>query len=170
MLKRTLLFLALCCPVLQAADDPPSEASIQQLLEVMQVHQSIDTTMKQMDAFMKNAMNQAIQGHPVTPAIQKDIDKRHDEMMASLKQILQWDKLEPMYVRIYQKSLSQQEVDGMTAFYRTAAGHALINKMPVVLQNTFAEMQQLMKPMMEALQRNQQEVAAEIKADSEKKD
>jgi uncharacterized protein len=155
--------------MVQAADSPPSEASIQQLLEVMQVHKSIDSTLVQLDAFTKSTMQQATQGHSVTPKLQADMDKRHDEMMAMIKETLEWSKLEPMYVRIYQKSLTQKDVDGMIAFYKTSAGEAVITKVPVIMQNTLAEMQQIMKPMMEKLQHNQQEVAEEVKADGEKK-
>ncbi len=72
-------------------------------------------------------------------------------------------------MRIYQKSFTQQEVDGMIGFYKTSSGQALINKMPVVLQNTLNEMQQMMAPMMQRMRQDQQAVLAEIKAESEKK-
>jgi hypothetical protein len=41
--------------------------------------------------------------------------------------------------------------------------------MPVVLQNTLNEMQQMMAPMMQRMRQDQQAVLAEIKAESEKK-
>lgn len=90
-------------------------------------------------------------------------------MMAALKEMLDWNKLEPLYVRVYQKSFTQSEVDGMIAFYKTPAGQAVISKMPAVMQNTMNEMQQMMGPMMQRLQKMQQEVVAEMKAESEKK-
>ncbi len=85
-------------------------------------------------------------------------------MMTAMKEVLDWNKLEPMYVRVYQKSFTQEEVDGLIAFYRTPAGQALINKMPVVMQNMMTEVQQMMHPMMQAMKRMQQEVVAEIQA------
>jgi len=179
MFTRLLIILALSCPIVFAADPPspssgsagtaPSDASIKQLLEVTQTHKMLDSTMAQMNAFMTQMMQQATQGQKITPQIQKDIDKRQSEMMANLKELLDWNKLEPMYVRIYQKSFTQQEVDGMIGFYKTSSGQALINKMPVVLQNTLNEMQQMMAPMMQRMRQDQQAVLAEIKAESEKK-
>ena len=189
MFTRILIVLALCCPVIyaappppgtppaqdapakqaDAAGNPPSEASVKQLLEVMQAHKMLDATMAQMSAFMKQMMEQATQGQKITPQIQKDIDRRQSEMMNTFKEVLDWNKLEPMYVRVYQKSFTQQELDGMIGFYKTIAGQAVINKMPVVMQNTMSEMQQMMQPMLQRMRQQQQEVLAEIKAENEKK-
>jgi uncharacterized protein len=151
-----------------AADTPPTEASIKQLLEVVQAHKLIETTMTQMDGFMKKIMEQATEGQNLSPKIQKDIARRHDEMMSAVSEILDWNKLEPMYVRVYQKSFTQDEVNGMIAFYKTPTGQALLNKMPVVMQNTLNEVQEMIQPIMQRIQRMQQEVVAEIEADKNK--
>jgi uncharacterized protein len=151
---------SVCC----AADAPASEASIKQLLEVSHAHQLLDSMMGQVDGMMKNAMAQATQGQKVDPATRQEIDKFEADMMTEMKGVLDWNKLEPMYVRIYQKSFSQQEIDGLVGFYKTPAGQALINKMPAVFQNTMAELQQMMQPMMQHLQQKQQEIAAKVQA------
>jgi uncharacterized protein len=152
-----------------AATNPPSEASIKQLLETAQARKMVDSVMAQTEAFMRQAVQQATQGQQIPPKVQKDIDKRQAELMAILKEMFEWNKLEPMYLRVYQKSFTQQEVDGMIAFYKTPAGQAVINKMPVVMQNTMNEMQQMMGPMMQKIQRMQQDVVAEMKAEGQKK-
>jgi hypothetical protein len=64
--RRLLTLIALCCtialPVVRAADTPPSEASIKQLLETGQVHKLIDETIAQLDSYMKQSMQQVTQG------------------------------------------------------------------------------------------------------------
>jgi hypothetical protein len=173
MTKRPLTVVALFCSValslVFAADTPPSETSIKKLLEVGRTHQLINTMIEQMDSYMKQIMHQATQGQRITPEIQKDIDKRQTEMMRAVKDVLDWNKLEAMYVRIYQKSFTQDEVDGLVAFYKTPTGQALLTKMPAVMQNTFNEVQQLMQPMMQRMQQMQQEVVAEIQAEKKKR-
>ena len=158
MLKRVFLILSLCGSMSYAANpsaspgalsNPPSEASIKQLLETAQARKMVDSVMAQTEVFMKQAMQQATQGQQIPPKVQKDIDKRQAELMAILKEMFEWNKLEPMYLRVYQKSFTQQEVDGMIAFYKTPAGQAVISKMPVVMQNTMNEMQQMMGPIMQ---------------------
>ena len=74
-----------------------------------------------------------------------------------------------MYVHIYQKSFSQEEVDSLIALYKTPASQMLLNKMPLALQNTVAEVQQLMQPVVQRIQRLQQDVLAEIQAEKRKR-
>ena len=179
MFKRILPLLLLCGSIALAADNssptspapsnPPSEASVKQLLEVAQARKLIDSVMKQMDNLMQQSIAQATQGQKIPPKVQKDIDVQSGEMMTMMKELLDWRKLEPMYVRVYQKTFSQQEVDGMIAFYKTPAGQAVIGKMPAVMQNTIEEMQQLMGPVMQKMQKMQQDVVAKMKAESKNK-
>jgi hypothetical protein len=179
MLTRIFLILALCTAFVRAAENsappsptpqaPPSEASIKQLLEVAQARKLVDSIMGQMDNLMAQTMAQATKGQTVPPKVQKEIDQGRSEMLAMMKDLLDWSKLEPLYVRVYQKSFSQQEVDGMIAFYKTPAGQAVIGKMPAVMQNTMDEMQQMMAPVMQKIQKTQQDVAAEMKAEGKNK-
>ncbi|MEY2555605.1 MAG: uncharacterized protein QOF93_749 [Verrucomicrobiota bacterium] len=168
MIKRILVLLIVVSSVAYAADQTPSEASVKQLLEVSQVHKILNATMAQMDALMKQAMQQATQGQVVPPKVQKGIDQRQAEMMSIFKETLDWSKLEPMYVRVYQKSFTQPEIDNLIAMYGTPGAQTMLNKMPIVLQNTMAEMQQIMRPMMQRIQRMQQEVVAELQANKSK--
>lgn len=179
MLKRILLIIAICGSAAYAADEPspgaspagnpPSEESIKRLLQVAQAQKLIDSVMVQVDELMKQTIYQATKGQAVPPKVQKDIDTRQAEVVGLMKELLDWNKLEPMYVRIYQKSFSKEEVDGMIAFYETPAGKAVVAKMPVVMQNTMNEVQQMMIPVMQKLQRMEQDVVAEMKAESQKK-
>src|SRR5438105_3243186 len=134
MLKRLLIILSIgaLAGLVNAADAPPSEASIKELLEVTHARQMIGTLMQQMDGIMKAAMEQVTQGQTPSSDIQKTYDKARADVMTALKEQFTWEKLLPMYVRIYQKSLTQKEVDGIVAFYKTPAGQALLNKLPEV--------------------------------------
>ncbi|HEY8834246.1 MAG TPA: DUF2059 domain-containing protein [Chthoniobacterales bacterium] len=179
MIKRIVPIVLLCGSIAMAADNsspsssppsnPPSEASIKQLLEVSQARKLVDSVMAQMDNLMQESIAQATRGQTIPPKVQKDIDQRRAEMVAMMKELLDWTKLEPMYVRIYQKTFNQQEVDGMIAFYKTPAGQAVMSKMPAAMQNTMDEMQQLMGPVMQKMQRMQQDIVAGMKAESKNK-
>ena len=178
MFKRILPIFLLCGSFVYAAENPsaaapattnpPSEASIKQLLEVTQAKKLADSVMSQMDNLMQQAVTQAAQGRDIPDNVQKEIDRQRAEMIAMMKQLLDWQKLEPMYVRIYQKTFTQQELDGMVAFYKTPAGAAVISKMPTIMQNTMDEMQGMMGPVMEKLQRMQQDVVARMKDEKKK--
>jgi len=165
---RILLVLALLCPVLYAADTPPSDASLKQLLEVAQGHKALDAVMTNMDGMMNNVFQQVTAGQKVTREMQGIFDKARTEIGAMCKEELTWEKMEPIYLRIYRKSLSQSEVDGMIAFYKTPAGQAVINKVPVIVQNTMAEVTQMMGPMMQRAEQMQKDLVAELQAEKAK--
>jgi hypothetical protein len=168
MLKRVLILVALCCQVAYS-DTTPSDASIKELLEVAQARKLLDTLMSQMNTIMKNAMETATQGQPVPPDVQKIFDRCRADVVSTMQEQFTWDKLEPMYIRIYKKSLSQQEVDGMIAFYRTPTGQAVLNKMPAITENSMNEVMQMMGPMMQRIERMQRDVIAELQAKKTKK-
>jgi len=179
MIKRIIPVILLCGSIAIAADNPlptspapsnpPSEASIKQLLEVAQARKLVDSVMAQMDNLMQQTVAQATRGQKIPAKVQKDIDQQRAEMVAMMTELLDWTKLEPMYVRISQQTFSQPEIDGMIAFYKTPAGQAVLSKMPAAMQNTIDEMQQLMGPVMQRMQKMQQDVVAGMKAESKNK-
>jgi hypothetical protein len=115
-------------------------------MRVVDSHKMFDSMMGQYDTVMKNSMQQALEGEPITPEQQKQLGDMQAEITLAFKQEMNWEKLEPLFVKIYRDSFSQEEVDGMLAFYKSPAGQAVIHKMPLVLQNTMTEMQKLMGP------------------------
>jgi len=52
-----------------------------------------------------------------------------------MKEDLSYDKLEPEYIKIYQDTFSEEEIQGMITFYETPVGQSVITKMPLIMQN-----------------------------------
>lgn len=169
MFKRILFLLVIACTAASAADNTPSEASIRELLTITDARKIVDSMMGQIDLLMRNTMREALQGQQISPEEQKIIEKSMAEMQTSVREVLTWSKLEPAYIRIYQRSLTQEEVDGIVAFYKTPVGEAMINKMPVIIRNSMEEVQTMMAPMMQNMQKSQQRLMAQLKAEQKKK-
>ncbi len=169
MVKRILPLLFATCLAAEAADNVPTEASIRELLEITNVQKLLEQMIPQLDNMMQKTMAEALKGQTIPPDAQQMVDRSRADALATMKEELAWSKLEPMYIRIYQKSLTQEEVTGIIGLYKTPAGQAMINKMPLVIQNTMSEMQQMMAPMIQRMQQSQQKLAAEILAKSKTK-
>jgi uncharacterized protein len=146
-----------------ANDAPASDDSIREMLDITNAHKLIDTIKLQINSMVAAAQQQTLQGKPLTPEKEAIIGRMQTRMQAALDEMLNWESLEAMYVRIYRASFTQDELDGMMAFYRTAAGQALINKMPLVTQNLMSEVQGQMKPMQEKIQQIQREATQQLK-------
>src|SRR5258706_5957012 len=112
-----LFFLVIGSTPALAADTPASEQSIRQLLTVTETRKLLDNVLGQIDSMMKGAFQQALQGRMPSPREQEIIDRMLARSAALTREEMSWEKLEPVYLRIYRDSLTQDEVDGMIAFY-----------------------------------------------------
>jgi hypothetical protein len=145
-----------------AGDSPPSDASIQELLEVTDAHQLIDGLRVQVDAMVSAAAQQARQGKAVTPEVQGVLDRMHAKMLAVADETLNWDTMQGICIRTYRASFTQDELDSIIAFYKTAAGRALVKKMPAVLHNVMTEMQGATSLMREKIRQIQLDTMNEL--------
>ena len=162
-LSLALLFIA-NTPCLAAPNDPASNASIEEYLKVSNAQQLVENMKQQVGGFIKTAMQQATQGKALTPERQAIVDHMAQQMSDLMAQSMNWDTLKPMYMRVYHESFTQSEMDGIIHFYKTPAGKALINKMPVVMQNVMTEMQGMIKPMQQKMIQIQRDAVDKIKA------
>src|SRR5580698_2715637 len=113
--------LMICACLLAAApamanDHPPSDASIDQLLTLTNARQLVDQMKGQFDSMFAVAIKNALQGQPLTPERQAIVDRMHAKMSAVMSEMMDWESLEPIYIRTYRASLTQDELDGMIAF------------------------------------------------------
>jgi hypothetical protein len=164
MVKYILAIFIFSSAVAFAADTVPSEASIREILAVTDAKQVVDATLIHIDGLTQKAMQEATKGHSLTSEQQQLIEKNRAQIQSIMKEELAWDKLEPLYIQVYQKSLTQEEVNGMLAFYKTPVGQSVIKKLPLVVQNSMVEMQKRMAPMMQRIQRMQQDVVTQLRA------
>lgn len=167
-MRRLIAVASLCLASFAfGADQPASEASIREILRLTEAQKLVDGMFTQVEAMMKQSMDQGFAGLPLSAEervqAKEMADRMTTKMMALMRDELKWSKLEPMYIQIYQKSFTQEEVDGMVEFYKSRAGMALIKKMPTVMQESMGAMQQFMGPMMQKIGEAVQETVEEMK-------
>ncbi|WP_251268746.1 DUF2059 domain-containing protein, partial [Enterobacter hormaechei] len=72
----------------------------------------------------------------------------------TLRQALSWQQLRPMYVDLYKKTFSKEDVLAMAEFYESAAGQSLLDKTPALMQNVMVAIQARMQPLFADLQKD----------------
>jgi hypothetical protein len=163
ILPAVLLVAALAFTTsIQAA--PSSDESINQFLELSKAGKLLDSVWAQMDGLMKSSMQQVTKGKPLSADEQAIMDRQQTKMMTIMKEELSWDKLKDGFIQVYRDTFTQEEMDGIIAFYKSPAGQAFVDKQPALMKNTMALMQQRMGPMMQKIQQMTEETAKEIKA------
>jgi hypothetical protein len=58
---------------------------------------------------------------------------------------------------------SQEEIDGLIAFYQTPAGQSLVSKQPELAKRTMTILQQCMAPVMQRIQKMSEATVLELK-------
>ena len=165
-----LIKLVLACAAfvsLPALAEPATEATIKEVLVASHAQKLIEGMTLQFDGMMATATQQALQGRTPTAKQQQAITNMQGKMSALMKESLTWAKFEPMYIRLYQQTFTEEEVAGILAFYKTPAGQALIEKLPLLTQNLMKEMPIMLADISPRLRQIQAEFAVEMKAASE---
>jgi hypothetical protein len=164
MLLKAFLVLLLSSSAAVAA--PASEDSIRRLLEATQVRKLLDDIRAQTYALMNDIADQAMRGRPPNARQQAAIARMKEKMIDVMQAELAWEKMEPLYLRLYQETFSEEEVASMLAFYSTPAGKALVLKMPALVQKTMHEVQTMVSSMAPKMQQIEREFVDELKAAS----
>jgi uncharacterized protein len=148
-------------PVVQAQTaasaevDAAKQAKVQELFDAMHM----DRMMGQMMSNMNGMVAQMVRTMPGADQMteeQKALVKDFTEKAVKLSQnALNWKSLEPEYVKIYAAEYTTEEIEAITAFYKTPAGQTMLEKTPELLQASMKIVQKRMvdlQPEMKALQ------------------
>ena len=122
-----------CAPPLRA-DEASKFAKAEELLQLTQS----DQMMKMMEPMMKGMLAQTDM-----PAEQRaKAGEMQGKMMALVAASL--SKSKPALAKVYTDTYTEEEIDGILAFYKSPAGKAFIQKMPEVMQRLMPVMMQMM--------------------------
>jgi uncharacterized protein len=161
-MKKILTLIFAFCISATAGAAAPSPESIEKLLKITQAEKMVNGMLPQIDNMMKAMTMQATQGKTMNPEEQKILDSFRAKVVATTQAEMTFDKWKPMYIDIYSRNFSQEDVNGLIAFYESAAGKAFVEKMPVVMQSIMGEMPKRLAPMMQEMQKAAEEMKKEL--------
>ena len=101
----------------------------------------------QIDHAIDMTSRQVLRGHAETPAEKAIVDDLKTKMKAVIDDELSWDKIKGAYIRIYSDNFSQEQIDGLIAFYQTPTGQAFAEHQPVIEQQIQGRLQPQMVPL-----------------------
>ena len=141
------------------AEQNTKQQKIDELISVMNLDSMVDSMYGQVEGMMKGMSDQM----GVKPSEQAIFDKYYGDMTTVLKTEMSWSKMQPMMISVYDKHFSEQEIADMLAFYKTNTGQKILEKMPVVMQESMQMSQSLMKDAMPKIQAIAQQLSDELK-------
>lgn len=162
-MKIITSFLVLAACSCGAFAAPPTNESIEALLVATKVERLSDGIYAGMETSIRAAMK-APNGQALTPQQQRVADTIPAKLTAILRDELSWSQMLPMYVKLYQETFTQEEIDGLIAFYKTPVGMSYSDKLPALTQKTMSTMNERMAPLMKRTQAMIKETMEELKA------
>ncbi len=155
-LARFLLILCLCLPAVAqtaaTAGAPATKEQIRKLFDVMDISKQTRLTMASMQKQTQAATTEALKTRypQITPEQLARVRRISEESMKNFPVDGMLDDMIP----VYQKYLTQTDVDAMISFYSSPTGKKLMQDMPQMMQEAMqASNQRMQKQIAAAMQR-----------------
>lgn len=97
---------------------------------------------KSLEGSMLSGFTAAAKGKEPSPAQKAALAAMAVSMGKVLREEMSWEKMKPLYLRIYKESLTEEEVVGLVDFYNSPAGIAYTEKMPLIFQKSMQIVQE----------------------------
>jgi hypothetical protein len=118
------------------ADEASKSATAAELLQLTQG----DQMMKMMEPMMRGMLARADKDMPAEQRAK--VGEMQEKIMALVAVSL--NKTKPALAKVYTDIYTEEEIDGILAFYKSPAGKAFLQKMPEVMQRSMPVMMQMM--------------------------
>ena len=141
---KTLLLsgLILITPYTFAA--PASDQQVQKLIEVMKIDQLLQQTIQQirpqLDQQAYTIVQNIVRHEQLSPQEQIVANELADQLHEQNKKSISWEKMQPIYQKIYKEVYSAEEIQAQIDFYSSTVGQSILKKTPQVAQETMALM------------------------------
>ena len=122
--KAPLLLVLTLAIALPGQAAPATTASIDKLLILAKTEKVSELFIAQLDKGVTMGVQRALNGRAPTAADQAVIDSMRRQITAAAKDTLSWPKLKSLYEKVYADIFSQEEMDGLIAFYSSPTGQA----------------------------------------------
>ncbi len=122
------------------AAEPSRQAKAEEILLLSKSDQMMKQALTQVRAMQTQQMSR-MNLPDSAKARAQEIQTRIGKL---IEERLTWDRLKPEYVNLYASTFTDQELDGILAFYRGPAGKAFVEKMPQLMAGSMQLVQKLM--------------------------
>jgi hypothetical protein len=161
-----LVLMVMATAPMARADEASKRAKVQELIAEMHM----DQLLVQMTEAMKTQTDQMLKQAPgmeaLTPEKKKLMEEYEQESTKIIMDNMSWHSMEPEFIAIYMKTFTEDEIEGMVAFYKSPAGQAVLTKMPELMtasmqiaQRHVAEVQPKLQELQEKFMKEMSEPA-----------
>src|SRR6201995_2572401 len=161
-----MILTAGCCCV--RADEASKRAKAEQLFMLLHM----DTMMDHLMGGVKKQVQEITQSMPgvdqATPEQKKQIADFQQRVMDAVNQKIGWKALEPDFINLYASTYTEEDLDGIIAFYKSPIGQKMIEKTPELTSKSTQITQQKMSELQPQLSQMVQDFMKQMAASTGK--
>ena len=161
-----MVLTAGCCCA--RADEVSKRAKAEQLFTLLRM----DTMMDQLMSGVRRQLQQITGSMPgadqATPEQKKQITDFQQRVMDVVNQKIEWKALEPDFINLYASTYTEEELDGIVAFYQSPIGQKMIEKTPTLTAKSTQITQQKMSELQPVLNQMVQDFMKQMAASTPK--
>jgi hypothetical protein len=133
------------------AQKPPSDTDIERLLRATGTENMVGALIPQVEAAQRQQFEQITAGQELNDAQKQEMDAIQARTSEIVRKALAWEEMKPLYVEIYRRNFSRDEVIAIAKFFESAPGQRLLERKPALMQELTTAIQQKMVPMLEQM-------------------
>jgi hypothetical protein len=156
-MKNAAFAVVFFCSVIVGQAASPTDESLLKMMSALKLQTTLDQLVAQLDAGMRQGLQQWAQGKELTPVQQTEVAQLQSRMSAIIKEELAFAKVKDVYLQGLRENFTQDEVNGINTFYSSPAGKAMIEKLPIATRKAQDLLQVRMGPMVQKIKAMQQE-------------
>lgn len=139
-----LMVLALTCSTARA-DEASKRVKAQQLFMLLHMDQMMDQLLSGVHKQVQQITESMPGADQATPEQKKQIADFQQRVLKLVNEKLGWKALEPDFINLYASTYTEQELDGIIAFYKSPVGQKMLEKTPELMTKSTEITQQKMR-------------------------
>lgn len=172
MMKKLMLavavVLSVSIPVVHA-DATSQKAIIEEILIVTKADANVDQTIQALYTQLRTMMEKQFAEMGASDDLSPILKRYLDKVFNIMEQTMSWKVLKNDMIDLYEQTFTEDELNGMLAFYKSPVGQSVVDKMPKVMQQSIAIAQKYMPEMQRKIVKISEEFEEELKAVKAKK-
>lgn len=148
----------ICCSANLSFAAQASSQDVDKLINVMNLNQLIQDTLKQirpqLDQQAYTIVQSIVKHENLSPQEQVIANQLADKLYMQSQKMLAWDKLKPVYSKIYGDVFNAEEIKAQIDFYSSPIGQSILQKTPLVAQESMKIMNDQLFSVMQTTQQD----------------
>ena len=175
-MRCSAIFTTILVLAAHASAQPPPEtrpidqaklSAIEELISLSKLDQMQKQMFPQVQQMMVNSIEKAIpaemQSSPDRSKVAAELRDFENRLFDLMKDRMDFARMKPDYLRLYDETFTSEEVAGIVAFYKTPAGQAYLAKLPILTSKSMEMVQRMMADFMPQLQKMNADWLEEMK-------